>query len=175
MIMARASRPRGRLWVWSGILSSSTSPSGQYLSTRQLPLSSTEPSPILDISIVFSSLSVTSISPQSPKRQPMQYRMVLLYSSSHHPIFPFQIPHLFSLPLLMLRVQRANNINMSLPTLATFSPHALHSISLYPPIPSLPIPRRKRTLQPSHNFFTELLTFIPRTCSCIPFVDDGIK
>lgn len=28
---------------------------------------------------------------------------------------------------------------------------------------------QRRTLQPSHNFFTELRTFIPRTCSVMPF------
>jgi len=36
------------------------------------------------------------------------------------------------------------------------------------PLPFLP-PFLRTDLQPSHSFFTELLTFIPRTCSPIPF------
>jgi len=35
------------------------------------------------------------------------------------------------------------------------------------PFPFLP-PFLRTDLQPSHNFLTELLTFIPRTCSCTP-------
>jgi hypothetical protein len=85
----------------------------------------------------------------------------------------------------MLRVQRANNVNMPLPTLPSFPPHTLLTISPYPLIPltceclstvHLSFPQylsyrekkvKEHTLHPSHIFFTELLTFIPRTCSPI--------
>jgi hypothetical protein len=90
----------------------------------------------------------------------------------------------FPLPLFMLRIQRANNINMSLPGLPSLSPNTLLNRQLHPlyfhsqpqqsrfsfcPRPSIqPIEGNKHTLQPSHNFFTELRTFIPLTCSPNP-------
>jgi hypothetical protein len=84
----------------------------------------------------------------------------------------------FPLPLLMLRIQRANNINMSLPTLPSLPPNTLSIISASPPYnllhpphsnSSRPLRSWKHTLQPSQSFLTLLLTFIPLTCSCTPF------
>lgn len=85
-----------------------------------------------------------------------------------------QSPILSSLALLMLRVQRADDIHMSLSLLSSLPPNRLYLISFRPSNPYLHLPQshpgnkkksRKRTLHPSQSFFTELLTFIPLTCS----------
>jgi hypothetical protein len=113
----------------------------------------------------------SSSKPHASSRVPVCFLLYISYSKSRQS---------FPLPLLMLRIQRANNINMSLPTLASFPSHTLYAISLHPtslsfslpfslPTPSLVNYRGKKssehTLQPSQSFLTELLTFIPRTCS----------
>jgi len=65
-------------------------------------------------------------------------------------------PHNSPLPLLMLRILRANYINIPLPT------HTLHSLISNIPTPLLNNPP---TLQASHSFFTLLRTFMPLDCA----------
>lgn len=66
---------------------------------------------------------------------------------------------------LSIRISLQSNPLDLLPTLSSPSipPH------VFPLFPSTRLPRtktpQKRTLHPSQSFFTELLTFIPRTCS----------
>jgi hypothetical protein len=105
-------------------------------------------------------------------------------------LYPLRLP----LPLLVLWIQRADDVHIALPFLAAFPSYSLckessASITLasrtnikhnpdassilhysyYIFQPSRPIEKYQHTLQPSQSFFTELLTFIPRNCSCTPF------
>jgi hypothetical protein len=86
-----------------------------------------------DMFFLFNTISIPIYnSPQ--ERQPMHvcilYTSSLLPSIIHHSNLPSRIiscPTVdsFPLPLLMLRIQRANNINMSLPSLPSLSPYTL--------------------------------------------------
>jgi hypothetical protein len=134
-------RSEGRDWtVWSGILRAiasranpSMQPTTSTISTEIIPPKR------FSISIICTLYpqSITSIptpnatqcilynrtapltSPQTSNAQTPNPQSLL------HPT----IPQSFPLPLLMLRIQRANNINMPLPTLTPLPPNTLYSIS----------------------------------------------
>lgn len=87
---------------------------------------------------------------------------MLLQTLSHLPPIIFHTPNLIHttlpLPLLMLRILRAYNINISFP------PNTLHPNTPSALYPTLQKPTGP-TMHPSHSFFTLLRTFIPRESS----------
>jgi len=120
----------------------------------------------------------------SPCKSPILYNPILEF------LDVVDVRSSLPLPLLVLRIQRADDVHAARPLLSSFPPDALLNVNfrpfrlfpiLHPAHSRLPMCHPKsshymaqhrskieHTLQPSHIFLTELRTFIPRTCSNTP-------